>query len=189
MVKDFRHFEPADVELRFDDSGGVPKFRGYAAVFNSLSKDLGGFREVIRPGAFRNALSAGKEIACTIDHDVKQPLGLSTNGTVTLREDTRGLYFEVEVPDVSYARDAAELVKRGLMRGCSFGFYPRTSTQRQRVEGGGRIHELLDIDVFDVGPVFNPAYAATSVSVRNYDEWQTVLDPRNVERWLKLQTL
>jgi len=55
-------FEPADVERRYFPVEQIRVVRsekeaavieGYAAVFNSLSEDLGGFREKIEPGAFK----------------------------------------------------------------------------------------------------------------------------------------
>ena len=43
-------------ELRAADDRSF-QIRGTAAAYNRLSKDLGGFRERIAPGAFKRALS------------------------------------------------------------------------------------------------------------------------------------
>jgi HK97 family phage prohead protease len=94
---------------------------GYAAVFNALSQDLGGFKERILPGAFARCLRSA-DVVCLFNHDPNQVLGRSTAGTLTLKEDGEGLYFECELPNTSVWRDCSEMVSRGDIRGCSFAF-------------------------------------------------------------------
>ncbi|MFM8219246.1 MAG: HK97 family phage prohead protease, partial [Planctomycetaceae bacterium] len=54
------------------DGQATPRLVGYAAVFNSLSENLpsdkGTFREVIRPGAFRDTLAKGADVRLLINH-------------------------------------------------------------------------------------------------------------------------
>ena len=49
-MKEQRESRLGTIELREDD--GEQRINGYAAVFNTLSENLGGFREQIQPGAF-----------------------------------------------------------------------------------------------------------------------------------------
>lgn len=168
---EFRYLTDSQIDTSVDSATSTPKFRGYAAIYNSLSHDLGGFKEVIRPGAFRNAIDSGKEIYACVDHDKSKMLGLLSNGSLALKEDERGLYFESNIPDTSYARDAQAQLRAGFFKGASFGFYPKSSKGTFRREGGNVIHELTDIDCFDVSVVFTPAYPATSVSMRSYEDW------------------
>src|ERR1700743_406805 len=116
--REFRTIQTA--EIRSDDNNTLS---GYAAVFNSPSEDLGGFRENIRKGAFTRCLSEQPDIRCLSNHDTSLILGRTRSGTLTVREDDRGLYFECNLPDTTTARDLSALVKRGDITGMSFGFY------------------------------------------------------------------
>ena len=82
------------IEVRQDTDDG-PVITGYAAVFNQASVDLGGFTEVIRPGAFANVLDRGDDIVALWNHDVNYVLGRVSNGTLVLYEDELGLRYEV----------------------------------------------------------------------------------------------
>jgi HK97 family phage prohead protease len=70
---------------------GKSKISGYSAVFDRLSEDLGGFREKIKPGAFKNAL-AGSDVRALFNHDSNYILGRESAGTLQLHEDSKGLY-------------------------------------------------------------------------------------------------
>ena len=62
-----RHLKPEMAELRAEEEDGRWYLKGYAAVYNSLSEDLGGFRERIKTGAFRRAIDEGRTwSACPI---------------------------------------------------------------------------------------------------------------------------
>lgn len=102
---------------------GAPSLEGYAAVFNSLSEDLGGFREQILPGAFQRSLANGADVRCLFNHDESLILGRSKAKTLTVSEDETGLYFRCDLPDTAIARDLAISIERGDVDQCSFGFY------------------------------------------------------------------
>jgi HK97 family phage prohead protease len=122
---------------------------GYAAVFNSLSQDLGGFREVIRRGAFQSTIAGGADVRFLINHD-GLPLARTKSGTLRLAEDDRGL-----IPKM----------KRGDLSQMSFGF--RTLKDAWRQEGADQIRELHAVDLFDVSAVTYPAYQSTEVALRS----------------------
>jgi HK97 family phage prohead protease len=114
-------FRPA-VEIRTGTDGGKTLV-GYAAMFDSLSEDLGGFREIIRKGAFDATLASKPDVSARIQHaGGLNTIGRTTNGTLRLGVDKKGLKYEVDLPDTTAARDIHALVKRGDINKSSFAF-------------------------------------------------------------------
>ena len=148
------------VEIRANSKAG--KLEGYAAVFNSPSEDLGGFVETIRPGAFGRAINQRQNVACLFNHDMNLILGRTTSGTLRLAQDSMGLHFSCDVPDSPLGRNVYVSVERRDISGCSFSFQALADDWN----GDGTQRELIDLDLFDVGPVTQPAYLATGVDVR-----------------------
>ena len=147
------------VEIRVHTEGGQQKITGYAAVFDSLSEDLGGFRETIASGTFKRALTENQDVRGLVDHDSSKILGRTEAGTMSLSEDAKGLLYEIDVANTTAGRDIVESIKRGDVSGSSFSF--KVVTDNWRTEDGEEIRELTDVDLFDVGPVAFPAYPAT----------------------------
>lgn len=158
-------------ELRADGDDG--KIRGYAAVFNSLSEDLGGFREQIAPGAFSETLS--DDVRALWNHDANFVLGRTTSGTLSLREDNHGLAIEIDPPDTQQARDLLVSIRRGDVSQMSFGFYTKDDGWEKR--DGENIRTLRKVELLDVSPVTYPAYQDTAVAVRSLDTWSEASKP------------
>ncbi len=163
------------MELRFreDDEGGNTLI-GYAAVFNSLSENLGGFREMILPGAFTDTLQSGKDVIALYDHDTSKPLARTSNGTLTLTEDDTGLLAEMKLPNTSYVADLKENVRSGLIKGMSFGFFINKASWKEKVQ------QLSSVELLEVSITALPAYTSSSVELRN----QTGMDMRKRQIWL-----
>lgn len=157
--------QDADLELRAVDETGM-RFSGYAAVFNSASRDLGGFVEFIKPGAFARSLASRNKIMLLWNHDTSAPLASTRNGSLVLREDEKGLFVEATLPDTTLGRDIAAQVRSGLTDSMSFGFQVKKDSWNVR----GDQRTLEDVALFEVSLVTSEAYAATAgtVSVRNY---------------------
>jgi HK97 family phage prohead protease len=153
----------ANSELRTANDG---KLTGYAAVFNSLSEDLGGFRERILPGAFSRTIKTA-DVRALINHDPSRVLGRTTTGSLTLAEDSKGLKFTCSLPATTYASDLIESVRRGDISQCSFGFQAREDRWVPGQKQGNSIRELIDVDLFDVSAVTYPAYTDTSIQERS----------------------
>jgi HK97 family phage prohead protease len=148
------------------------KLAGYAAVYNSHSQDLGGFVERILPGAFRQSLANPDNIRALLEHDPQRLLGRVGSRTLSLAEDTKGLYFELSLPDTSYARDLAVMVERGDIAGCSFGFRVPKGGEHWEMRSGQFMRDLSEIQLHEVTITSNPAYLDTSVAKRSMEEWQ-----------------
>lgn len=156
------------VEIRAASEGHPPRLVGYAAVFNSQSEDLGGFREVILPGAFDRAIREAHDVRALVNHNPDKLLGRTSSGTARLAVDARGLLVEVDVPDTQDGRDTETLVRRGDLSQMSFAF--RTRADQWRTQDGEPLRELLDVELFDVSVVAYPAYPATEVSARALEQ-------------------
>src|SRR5689334_6799914 len=111
MLEMERRFVPA-TELRVASDSNTKKLCGYASVFNSASQDLGGFTEIIKPGAFRDAIPRS-DIRSLFNHDPNFVLGRMKAGTLQVSEDQKGLYSETTPPDCQWARDLMVSIDRG----------------------------------------------------------------------------
>ena len=163
--KNFERRALQDVDIQGD--GELPKIVGYAAVFDSESRDLGNFTEVIKPGAFNRALSENQDVRAFVDHDASKILGRTKAGTLELSTDSVGLRVEITPPDTTVGRDTVESVRRGDLDSMSFGFVVRDDSWRE-VEGRA-LREIRDLDLHEVSLVSFPAYEETSVAVRRLD--------------------
>jgi HK97 family phage prohead protease len=159
------------VESRADGRAAIV---GYAAVYNRLSLDLGGFKEEILPGAFDRILNKRKsDVVALFNHDSNIVLGRSSSGTLELSSDDKGLRYVV-TPPVSRA-DVLELIQRRDVRGSSFAFTVDKNGESFRTgEDGKAVRQIREVSgLYDVGPVLVPAYPSTSASVamRSYEAW------------------
>lgn len=158
-----------NVEVRADGEGS--QIAGYAAVFNQLSVPLYGFREQIAPGAFGDSL--GGDVRALWQHDTSRVLGRTTNGSLRLWEDERGLGFELAPPDTQDGRDAVALIGRGDVDQMSFGFtVPAKGDEWSEDSNGYPLRTVRTAKLIEVSPVTFPAYLGTSADVvRNAPDW------------------
>jgi HK97 family phage prohead protease len=165
-----RRFVPAR-ELRAITEGETRTISGYAALFNSASQDLGGFQEVIAPGAFADALTRS-DVRCLFNHDPNYVLGRTRSQTLTVAEDEKGLRIDCTPPDTQYARDLMVSIDRGDVDQMSFGFITREDVWEFMADGKTRRTIIAIEELFDVSVVTYPAYADTSVALRSMETWQ-----------------
>jgi HK97 family phage prohead protease len=174
-IRSFTQAADLDLEIRVGEGEKGRLLSGYAARYNILSNDLGGWRERIMPGAFKATLDAGADVRSLIDHDSGKLLGRTTAATLRLSEDAKGLRFEVDVPDTTYGNDLLVSVKRGDVRANSFGFITPPGGDRFKPEGKTYVRELLNVDLREVSVVMSTAaYPGTTLAVR--------VDPSVIQR-------
>jgi HK97 family phage prohead protease len=165
--------EPSTREFRFTSrpevrAEGSGRFiSGHAAVFNTTA-DIGGmFLERVKPGAFARAIREKQNVACLLNHDPNLLLGRVSNGTLSLKEDTKGLWFRCDVAKTSAGEDALAMVRTQLLGECSFGMIVTKDEWTTAADpSGGRPRDLrtiLDLNLFDVSAVTYPAYSGTNV--------------------------
>lgn len=159
-------------ELRSVDEENKKKISGYAAVFNRLSDDLGGFREKIIPGAFSKALSENQDVIANLEHDNRMIIGRSTSGTLRMAQDEHGLKIETDLPDTVIGRDAYTLVQRGDLNAMSFKFSIDDGDDIWEMSDNMPIRTLMRIPrLYDVSIVSTPAYPDTSAAARSLEVW------------------
>lgn len=139
---------------------------GYFAVFNEETMLTATEKEVIKKGAFSKSL-AKNDIVALWNHDSQKVLGRTSNKTLVLEEDEKGLKGTLKIANTSFGRDVYELIKRSDISGCSFGFYVNNYTLNSEREAGTETYELTDVELLEVSVVTWPQYEQTSITARS----------------------
>ncbi len=141
------------------------RIAGYALKFDTLSRNLGGFVESVAPGAIAKTLADNLDVLCRFQHEDEFLLGRTASGTLTLRADTVGLWYECDLPSTDYAENVSALASRGDITGSSFAFICMEDSWSE-TEQGYPLRVLESIKLIDVAPVVTPAYTDTSAGLR-----------------------
>lgn len=171
MKKEIRNI-PAPLSIRKTESGEESRrIEGYALVFNSRSEDLGGFTEIIDAQAMEGVLDRSDVLALLNHDEGRGVLARFRNGggSLELTVDEKGLRYAFEAPNTALGEEVLEGVRRGDISGSSFAF--TVDTEEWTDEGDGRYLRTIKRfgNLFDVSPVYHPAYSATSVDSRGLD--------------------
>ncbi len=145
---------------------------GYVNVVDRESKPIpsvkGKFIEKIKPGAFQRSLEKRANVDLLLNHDKNRKLGSTSEGNLELFEDNIGLRAICTVTDP----DVIDKAKNKELRGWSFGFYAEKD-KLESVENGYERRIVEELDLFEVSIVDNtknPAYAGTSIEMRDDNE-------------------
>ncbi len=138
------------------------RLEGYAATFNADAK-IGRFTETISPGAFRSSLAG--DVLALFNHDPAAVLGRTRSRTLRLSEDSRGLAFDLDLPDTAAGRDVLAMAERGDLGGMSFGFLtPKGGDKWQ-----GERRTLVNVELREISVISAwPAYPDTSLALRSF---------------------
>lgn len=171
-----------NIELRsLEDNQESRTVTGYAVVFESESNDMG-FIETIQRGAITQELVDNCDVFAKFNHDDNKVLARSNKGKGSLRltVDERGLKYEFEAPHTDLGDTLLENIRRGEIYQSSFAFAldPDDKTAQKWERRNGVLHRTISkiAYVFDVSPVWTPAYNATSVDKRSMDEGNEIVE-------------
>ena len=161
------------------------KLSGYAIVWNTPSKDLGGFKEVVSPDALKGVDLSN--VLMLNDHDYTQVLASVKAGTLKLTPDDKGLHFDATLPDTTTANDVFANVKAGNLDSCSFSFDVDDGSDKWEKDDQGNITRTINQikDLFDVSVVAVPAYDSTNVDADNSDNQNVNVNTRSYENFIK----
>ena len=161
-----------NIELR--DEPESRHIEGYGSVFNERSLDLGGFVEMIAPGAFDGVIERS-DVKCYLDHNPEKGiLARSRNGkgSLSLVVDEKGLRYEFDAPHTNLGDEVVEGLKRGDYSQSSFAFTVDDEVWTKE-EDGSYLRTITKIGgLYDVSIVASPAYEGTSVALRSLDAFK-----------------
>lgn len=161
-----------NIELRNEPESR--HIEGYGSVFNERSLDLGGFVEMIAPGAFDGVIERS-DVKCYLDHNPEKGiLARSRNGkgSLSLVIDEKGLRYEFDAPHTNLGDEVVEGLKRGDYSQSSFAFTVDDEVWTKEADGS-YLRTITKIGgLYDVSIVANPAYEGTSVALRSLDAFK-----------------
>ena len=150
---------------------------GYAICFNSPSEDLG-FIEVIHAGAVTDETIKNSDVFAKFNHDDSKVLARSKygQGSLLLEVDEKGLRYMFDAPNTDLGNELLEYLKRGDLNQSSFAFTVDVSdptAEKWHKENGVLYRDIYRIErLYDVSPVFQPAYEATTCESKRFKEVQ-----------------
>lgn len=123
---------------------------GYASVFGVIDNQ----NDIIEKGAFEAAIAA--DVKLLWQHDSLKPIGVINS----IYEDDYGLKMDAEINNnVSFGKEASELVKQKALKGLSIGFSIKDFAYNDQ---GVRL--IKKIDLMEVSIVTFPANAKAGIT-------------------------
>ena len=164
---------------------------GYGSVFNSQSEDLG-FIETIDPNAITEETIKRSDVFATLNHDMDKILARCKygSGSLELKCDDKGLYYRFDAPNTDLGDELLEYLNRGEIDSSSFAFTVKRDEWKNG-DDGKPYRRILEIDqIFDISPVFCPAYPEAICQKRNkpsdYADKINTLEKRDMDNKEKL---
>ncbi|MGD9211242.1 MAG: HK97 family phage prohead protease [Desulfobacteraceae bacterium] len=186
LKNEFRYIIDEQCLFREDSSGEQLQsyVDGKGIVYNSITELYPGVFESIEPGAFSESLSNYRTIKSFINHNPTKILSTTrSDPQLELLDGNNFLEFRAPIPPTTYGKDLKVNLKRGNINGASFSFHVNVDGDRYRKLPDGSLHRsIFSAELFEVGPVTNPAYEQTEVVLRNKDffnQVHSILDKRN----------
>lgn len=168
-----------NVELREGEESRLVE--GYAVRFNEESQNIG-FFETIERGAISEDTIKSSDVFAKLNHQDESILARSRYGegslSLELRED--GLFYSFEAPHTQKGDELLEHIRRGEITSSSFAFtvsQEKGSEKWYRDNSNNLKRTIYKIDrLFDVSPVFEPAYPTTSCAAARFEDVQHTME-------------
>lgn len=167
-----------DGKFETREADGKKYIEGYFAVFGGKYHLWDNAYETVDRGAFD--LEVDTDVRALTNHDTTLVLGRTTNGTLVLKADERGLWGSIEVNENDQdAVNAHARVERGDVSQCSFGF--DILDEELVREDGNDVWHIRKVKLYEVSICTFPAYEETAVKTRK-NELETI-NKRKAEAW------
>jgi len=163
-------------EIRMSGEGEERTAEGYAVLWDKDANIYNMWVESFSPGAFDESLST-RDVIALHSHDFARIVGRKNAGTLTLRSDSKGLYFENQLPDTSDGRDLGKQIDRGDIAGMSFGFRAVKQEWDDSVDPPKRT--ITEAEIYEITYTAIPAYDDTEVGMRSLEKARTELREHN----------
>jgi HK97 family phage prohead protease len=161
-----------------EGDGANPILSGHFAVYDEWgrveSRSEGTFMERIAPGAFTKTLKENRSsLQVLFQHGMDPNIGAKPLGTIrSIKEDAKGVAYEVDLLDTSYTRELIPGLRAGLY-GASFSGKPvkddvvsRPQRSAHNPEGIPEV-TVREWKLVEFGPGIMPVYAGASAGVRS----------------------
>jgi HK97 family phage major capsid protein/HK97 family phage prohead protease len=150
-------------------------------VRSAVMRDIWGdeFQEILAPGCFDKHLE-NRDVVALWSHDTGQVLGNTKNQTLRLDSNEERLAFELDLPNTTAGKDAAESIRRGDVDGVSFGMV--VTKDKWANEDGLFVRTILEAELWEISPVAFPAFPANEVTCRSLENYRKELEKMADER-------
>lgn len=172
------HDDAIRVETRDD---GRKLLTGISPPWESLSVDLGGFREKFTASAFdkilgrhRNDPRGSVDVPFLFNHDASFITGRTSNGRLSLEKTAKGLGYTHDPLQTTQGRDLVLMVEDRTIYGASFAFSVKPEGEQWTEDGKGNVlRTIVEADgLYDISAVTRAAYPSASVGMRSLDAWK-----------------
>lgn len=183
--KELLEIRTLPVDMFTSDDGY--KVQGYVNVTGSVSEILTNpdtgkqFRETILPHVFADALIQAPRVDFLYQHDKMKILSTTENNSLSLTEDSQGLFMRATIADTSWGRDTHSLIKSGIICGMSFGMVVDDSSWTLS-DDGLPLRIIKSIRLFEVSAVRNPAYRSSTIETRGIEQVMNIEIPEEIEK-------
>ena len=191
---DTKHIEIRKAEI---SSASGRTVSGYAVRFESESVNMG-FVEIIHRGAITDETIKSSDVFALLNHNENTVLARCNRGTgsLSLKVDNDGVFYEFEAPNTANGEELLEHIKRGEISQSSFAFTVSTEDGAEKWtkrSDGIIVREIFKIErLYDISPVYQPAYTETTCSKRaqeKFSELKNMEDNKDLHNDADLQEI